>query len=59
MSVLPDNPFDEESVDFAHVNGETLLVVIDDYSIFPFVEPVSCTSTIAVIPKLVHLELPV
>jgi hypothetical protein len=25
MSVLPDNPFDEVSVDFVSVNGETLL----------------------------------
>lgn len=55
MSVLPDNPFDEVSVDFAHVNGETLLLVIDDYSRFPFVEPVSSTSANAVIPKLDQL----
>ena len=52
MSVLPDNPFDEVSVDFASVNGETLLLLVDDYSRFPFVEPVSSTSASAVIPKL-------
>ena len=40
MSVLPDNPFDEVSVDFAHVDGETLLLVVDDYSRLPFVKPV-------------------
>ena len=52
MSVLPDNPFDEVRVDFASVNGETLLLLVDDYSRFPFVEPVSSTSASAVIPKL-------
>ena len=52
MSVLPDNPFDEVSIDFASVNGETLLLLVDDYSRFPFVEPVSSTSASVVIPKL-------
>ena len=55
MSVLPDNPFDQVSVDFAHVDGQTLLLVVDDYSRFPFVEPVSSTSASAVIPKLDQL----
>ena len=55
MSVLPDSPFDEVSMDFAHVDGQTLLLVVDDYSRFPFVEPVSSTSAIAVIPKLDQL----
>ena len=55
MSVLPDSPFDEVSADFAHVDGQTLLLVIDDYSRFPFVEPVSSTSANAVIPKLDQL----
>ena len=50
MSVLPDSPFDEVSVDFAHMDGQTLLLVVDDYSRFPFVEPVSSTSASAVIP---------
>ena len=40
MSVLPDCPFDEVSVDFVHVDGQTLLLVVNDYSRFPFVEPV-------------------
>ena len=35
MSVLPDNPFDEVSIDFVHVDGETLLLLVDDYSRFP------------------------
>ena len=52
MSLLPDNPFDEVSIDFASVNGETFLLVIDDHSRFPFVEPVSSTSANVVIPKL-------
>ena len=55
MSVLPDSPFDEISVDFAHVGGQILLLVVDDYSRFPFVEPVSSTSASAVIPKLDQL----
>ena len=55
MSVLPDTPFDEVSVDFAHVDGQTLLLVVDDYSRFPFDEPVSSVSSSAVIPKLDQL----
>jgi len=55
MSVLPDSPFDEVSVVFAHVDGQTLPLVVDDYSRFPFVEPVSSTSSSAVIPKLDQL----
>ena len=55
MSALPDNPFDEVSIDFAHVDGETLLLLVDDYSRFLFVEPVSSTSASAVIPKLDQL----
>ena len=55
MSVLPDNPFDQVSVDFAHVDGQTLLLVVDDYSRFPFVEQVSSTSASAVISKLDQL----
>ena len=55
MSVLPDCPFDEVSVDFVHVDGQTLLLVVNDYSRFPFVEPVSSTSASAVIPKLDQL----
>ncbi|XP_044168248.1 uncharacterized protein K02A2.6-like [Acropora millepora] len=55
VSVLPDCPFDEVSVDFVHVDGQTLLLVVNDYSRFPFVEPVSSTSAGAVIPKLDQL----
>ena len=44
MSVLPDSAFDEVSVDFAHVDGQTLLLVVDGYSRFLFVEPVSSMS---------------
>ena len=31
MSILPENPFDEVSVDFAHVDGQTLLLVTQDF----------------------------
>ena len=55
MSVLPNSPFDEVSVDFAYVDGQTLLLVVDDYSRFLFIEPVSSTSTSAVILKLDQL----
>ena len=41
ISRLPDQPCEEMSVDFAHVDGETLLILIDDYSHFPFIEPVT------------------
>ena len=41
MSTLPDQPCEETSVDFPHVDGEILLLVIDDYSMSPFVEPVA------------------
>jgi len=55
-------PFRWREVDSAHVDGETLLLVIDDYSLFPFVEPVSSPSARAVIPKedqhLLRWELP-
>ena len=41
------------SVDFAHVDGQiVLLIVIDDYSRFPFVEPVASEADGVVIPKL-------
>ena len=50
-------------MDLAHVDGQPLLQVVDDYSRFPFVEPVSSMSVSAVIPKLDQLfstlELPV
>ena len=55
VSALPDSPIDEVSIDCAHVEGETLLLLVDDYSRFPFEEPVSSTSANAVIPKLDQL----
>ena len=39
-------------MDFAHVDGETLLILIDDYSRFPFIEPVTSEAASAVIPKI-------
>ena len=55
VSALPDSPVDEVSIDFAHVEGATLLLLVDYYSRFPFVEPVSSTSASAAIPKLDQL----
>ena len=52
MSTLPNQPCEEMSVDFAHVDEEMLLLVIDDYSRFPFVEPVASEAASAVIPTL-------
>ena len=52
MSTLPDQPCEEMSVDFSHVDREILLLVIDDYSRFPLVEPVSSEAASAVIPTL-------
>jgi len=52
MTILPSGPFEEVSIDFAHVEGKTLLLVVDDYSRYPFVEIVSSTSASATIPKL-------
>ena len=52
MSRLPDQPCEEMSVDLAHVDGETLLILIDDYSRFPFIEPVTFEAVCAVIPKI-------
>ena len=55
VSALLDSPFDEASIDFAHVEGETPLLLADDYSRFPFVELVSSTSASAVTPNLDQL----
>ena len=52
MSPLPNKPFEKISIDFAHVDNETVLLVIDDYLRFPFIEPVRSTAAECVIPKL-------
>ena len=52
MSIVPDQPCEEMSVDFAHADGEILLLVIDDYSRYPFVKPVASGAASAEIPKL-------
>ena len=55
--------FDEVSVDFAHVNGETLLLVIGDYSTFPFVNQFNLRQPMLSFSNwincLLHLELTV
>ena len=50
--VTSREPLQMSSVDFAHVDGETLLILIDDYSRFPFIEPVTSEAACAVIPKI-------
>ena len=55
MTELPSKAFEVVSVDFANVDRETVLVGVDDYSRFPFVEPVNSTAASAVIPKLDQL----
>ena len=54
MSHLPDRPWKELSIDFIgpFPTGESLLVVMDDYSRLPEVEIVHSTSSNTVIPKL-------
>ncbi len=52
MTPLPQSAFDEISIDFASVDGETLLLIVDDFSRYPIVEIVSSTSASATIPKL-------
>ena len=54
MSVLPNGPWQELSIDFCgpFKTGEYLLVVMDDYSRYPEVEIVYSTSAQAVFPKL-------
>ena len=52
MSELPKSAWVEVSVDFATLDSEYLLVVLDEYSRFPIVEIVSSTSANVVIPKL-------
>ena len=53
MSELPNEPWEEISIDFKELpTGEYLLVVIDDYSRYPVIEVVRSTSTTCIIPKL-------
>jgi transposase InsO family protein len=52
MSPLPKGPFEKTSVDFAYAEGENVLLLIDEYSRFPFIEPIRSTAAHCVIPKL-------
>ena len=54
MSLLPDGPWKEVSIDFAELSRKKgyLLIVIDDYSRCPVVDVVKSTSTSSVIPDL-------
>ena len=56
MSPLPVAPWVELSMDFGQLaNGKHLLVLIDDYSRYPFVEIIDSVSARTVIPKLDHI----
>ncbi|CAB3993646.1 Transposon Ty3-I Gag-Pol poly, partial [Paramuricea clavata] len=56
MSTLPDQAWDEISVDFAELStGDYLLVVSDDYLRYPIVEVIRSVAAQAVIPKLQHI----
>ncbi|XP_014678888.1 PREDICTED: uncharacterized protein K02A2.6-like [Priapulus caudatus] len=52
MSPLPEGPFEKISVDFAYAEGENVLLLVDEYSRFPFIEPIRSTAAQCVIPKL-------
>ena len=54
ISELPQKPWDEVSIDFlGSIEGTNyFLVVIDDYSRYPIVEPLTSLSAKAVIPRL-------
>lgn len=52
MTVLPDAPWEQLSVDFKELDGKYLLVIIDDYSRYPIVEIVHSTAARVVLPKL-------
>lgn len=53
MSPLPKAPWSEVSMDFAELpNSEYLLIITDDYSRYPIVETVKCTSANTVIPRV-------
>ena len=53
MSELPNEPWEEISIDFKELpTGEFLLVVIDDNSRYPVIEGVRSTSATCIIPKL-------
>ena len=53
MSPLPNAPWCEVSIDFKHISqNEYLIVITDDYSRYPVVEPVRSTSSKHVIPVM-------
>ena len=53
MSELPEEVWAEVSCDFGDVpNGQKILVVIDDYSRYPFVEFIDSVTARSVIPRL-------
>ena len=55
MTPLPRGPFQEISIDFVTAQDATLLVVVDDYSCYPFVKIVSSAPAAATIPRLDYL----
>ena len=57
MSPLPSAHWSELCIDFSglYANGEYLLVLIDEYFRFPFVEIVKSTRAFSVLPVLEHV----
>ena len=55
MSKLPEEAWENVSIDFCEIGNEYALVIIDEYSRYPVVEIVSSTSSNSVIPKLVSV----
>ena len=56
MSHLPNQVWEELSIDFAELStGDYLLVVSDDYSRYPVVEIIRSLAAQTVIPKLQHI----
>ena len=52
MTTLPQGPWEEVSVHLASVDGETLPIVVHDYSRYSLVEPVTTILSGVIFPKL-------
>ena len=52
MSIMPSQPWQDLACDFYSADTITLLVIIDEYSRYPVIQPVTSTAANAVIPQL-------
>jgi len=52
ISTMPSGPWQDLACDFYSASTVTLLVIIDEYSRYPVIQPVSSTAANAVIPQL-------